>query len=318
MPGVTNAHVTFIFESADESAHEVSAATLGAALLGISSLCEAANRVLNENKTRAQVAVVANPKEGSLEVELGLTIVSHLEGVKALFSMSDVKDALEILRLLGFSTLGAGALAVLKKLKGEKPKKIEAKGESEAVVYTKTETITVPKDVIPLLNDLAVRAAIERIATAAADKEVTRLVVVSDSKPAEVITRDDLPALRAPTKEELIAAAKPVVPKTVRRAAIRPVKIWLEDNQQRKWQFSDGAATFNAEVHDPDFLDRVERGRRFGNRDLLDVELEVESLQLPGGEIHTNYSVLKVHRIIEGSESPTLFETPPGPTTVGE
>ena len=107
-------------------------------------------------------------------------------------------------------------------------------------------------------------------------------------------------------RREQEPAGEPIVPPVEVTAALQPVKVWFEKGN--KWQFSDGERTFNADVQDEEFLDQVISGQqRFGHGDVLVTQLRYETVQTPVG-LQTNYTVLKVHQVIQAPRQPSLFE----------
>ena len=57
-----------------------------------------------------------------------------------------------------------------------------------------------------------------------------------------------------------------------------------------KWKLYDGQSSFYAEITDKNFLDKVDKGERFGKGDLLIVDMNIIQTRTPQG--------LKVEKII--------------------
>ena len=103
---------------------------LAPALLCVGKLIEHSNQVLNGDRATVAVHVKTGTQPGSFPVDLKL-VFGLAEQVSAVFGGSDVKDAQEMLALLGFLGPTADGLSIISSLlaffkitKGRKPRVI--------------------------------------------------------------------------------------------------------------------------------------------------------------------------------------------------
>ncbi len=306
MEDVTKAKFTVALEPEESAGHAVDAGALGGALLAANALVLAANRALNEDRYRAAVMIRANPSTGSVEVDLEV-LVALWDQAKSLFGSANYITAKEILELLGLS-IGGGLLGLLKRIRGRRIEKAAAaeKEQAELVIEGEPESVFVPRKVLILYENVAVRTEVERLAETVATPGVAAVSIRSEGKEVERIDRESVTAYRLPKRREQEPAGEPIVPPVEVTAALQPVKVWFEKGN--KWQFSDGARTFNADVQDEAFLDDVISGRqRFGHGDVLVVQLRYETVQTPVG-LQTNYTVVKVHQVRQAPRQLSLLE----------
>lgn len=73
-----------------------------------------------------------------------------------------------------------------------------------------------------------------------------------------------------------------------------------------KWRFSDGGASFYAEITDQDFLARVDAGEAFAKGDALYVRMHFQQVR-QGAELATVRTILKVHEHIRKGQAGSLF-----------
>ena len=308
MDSMTRAKFTVALEPEDSEAHVVDAAALGAALIASSSLVKAANRALNGDRYQAEVKIRANPSEGSVEVNLEV-VVALWEQARALLTSADYLTAREILELLGFGGVAAGGLMKLVRyVKGRKITKAEPadRGMAEVAVEGESAELVIERKVLVLYQDVTVRASLERLAATAATPGVQAVSIRSSGKELDRIERREVPVYCVPRRTEPEPQGQPIVPVSTMTVALQPVKVWFEKGN--KWQFSDGERTFNADVQDETFIDQVISGKqRFGHGDVLLTQLRYETVQTPAG-LQTNYTVVKVERVIQSPRQPSLFE----------
>ena len=305
MPEVSRASFTVALEP-QGGGHEVDAAVLGEELLAVASLVSAANRALHGERVRASVQVIAKPKEGSLEVELSVALVTLWDHVKTLFGGDDYKSAIEVLKLLGVYGLpgGGGLFWYLKKLQGRKAEKVEPQpsqiAEGSVVVQVSGENIVVNKLVVQLSEDRGVREASNRVVRPVAAPGMEALEFRGErGEPVERISREDAGAISS-FAEPAEAVPEIVVEPSTHREVLRPLKVWLE--RGNKWQLTNGSVRFNAEIRDENFLRQVESCEHsFNHNTEIEVDLTSETVRTADGELQANYWVDKVHDVRQRS-----------------
>lgn len=73
---------------------------------------------------------------------------------------------------------------------------------------------------------------------------------------------------------------------------VQPLDAHFEPN--KKWHVTDGTATYSVDVHDLDFINKVEKGLRIGKLDRLKVTMHTVCVQEPSGKLKTTYSITRV------------------------
>lgn len=308
--GMPEAKFTAVFEPEGEDQHEVDAAALGEALLALSSILTTANRRLNGEKAEIRIRVEANPKEGSILIDL---VVNQglLDHVKSLLHAGGFHSAKEILEFVGFKGLPAGGLVwLLKKLQGKKPEKIEpGKVAGTSNVTIENMTVVINNNVLQLMDDPAVRSSTEKLAATLGNPGLKAIAFRSDGREAQRIERRDVEALRRPQVEEPAAATTEPVLSQSTTMEVEPMKIWLDrGDRENKWQFSDGGRLFNAEIMDHEFLERMRAGGvSFRVGTTMRVEMAYETRRTPTG-LQTEYRVVKVLEVTDPPLRPQLFD----------
>lgn len=311
--GMAEARFTAVFEPEDEGTHEIDAAALGEALIALSSLLTTANRSLNGDRAEVQIRVEANPKQGSILIDL---VVNQglLDQVKSLLVTGGFHSAKEVLEFLGISggTAGAGLIAFLK---WKKNRAIEKKAPGPAPGTTSVtiadSTVVVNNFVIQLADDAAVRAATERLADTLGNPGVKALAFRDRGVEVERLARRDVEALqRGPAQEPEVAAVEPVLSSRA-TMVVEPMKVWLDrSDRENKWQFSDGGRLFNAEILDQHFLEEVRAGRvAFRVGTTMRVEMAYSTRRTAAG-LQTDFSVVKVLEVTDPPIQPRLFDEP--------
>lgn len=88
---------------------------------------------------------------------------------------------------------------------------------------------------------------------------------------------------------------------------VQPLDAHFEPN--KKWHVTDGNVTYSVDVHDVDFIDKVEKGLRIGKLDSLKVTMHTVCTQEPSGKLKTTYSITRVESYTPYNppEQDTLF-----------
>lgn len=264
---------------------EMDVRELAPALLAIADLLKSANRVLHGDRADVRVHVRGSFKTGSFGIDLTVA-TDMLKLARDIFSgpeVGAVLNAAGVVSLLGLC--GGGLLAVLRKLRGRKPDRIETT-DSGVTFHVEQEAIHVEQNVYLLFADPATRENLDGLLRPLDSEGIEEVAFSADGEVAEVITQDEREWFEPsdPVEEMLFET-------TLRTILAIESAVFREGN---KWRFSDGTATFHAEILDVDFLARIETGEeRFGKGDQLIVDLRRSQLQADG-KLRTDYAVVKV------------------------
>ena len=236
---------------------------LASALLAVGQLFDAANMVLNTDKTTVSVNVHATG-EGSFEVFLEV-VQGKLNQLVELFSGDQVTAALQLkeLVLVGGASAAGGLIWLVKKLRGRVPDKLERINENQFRITVDSETFEVPVALLRLYQDLPVRVALEALVREPLKKEGIETFEVRGNKGVQ----------QSVSRNESEFFARPDIPEEIlvedtRTAAFSIVSLAFKDDN--KWRLYDGNAPISALITDEAFLYKVNSNQiSFAKGDVL-------------------------------------------------
>jgi len=292
---------------------------LAPALLATADLFRDTNRYLNGGKTEVSIRVKSDFKRGSFEVFL-IFDQTTIEAAKALIFPAQIVGATALVTFLfGTDVLKKGiigaAVSVLdlwKQLRGEKPKSvIEDPSRKLSIVVTGDgNQINVDSQVAHVYSDDRVRASIASTLRPVSTPGITVLKIKRGDKSINEIRKSDLPVASDGQGATLSHSGADVLENT-REAMLRLSRANFEKG---KWGFSDGSATFSADIEDQGFRKQLDAHEiSFYKDDFLRVILKTTQTATPGSQqFHTKYVIEKVIDHIHPAQQQPLLQGEPG------
>ncbi|KKW10529.1 MAG: hypothetical protein UY50_C0032G0005 [Parcubacteria group bacterium GW2011_GWA2_49_9] len=268
--------------------HEMDVKDLAPALLAVGELLEEANSILNNNRVSLTVNIKAT-EPGSIDVVLSAfqSLSSQVVGLFNSDGTNALLNVVDILKLLGIGGGTTGLIALIKWIKNRPIKnitKIDTKNfkiemeDGEVRMTNKTE--------IDLFSVLSIRKNMETIVHTPLKREGIEKVAFSINDKKEEINKKESEYFEAPVVSE-----EPIDEIEIEQS-LQIVNISFQPGG--KWRFSDGNATFFADILDEEFVEKVQRNMTsFAKDDVLRVKLKRKQSIL-SGSIKTDYIILKV------------------------
>lgn len=273
---------------------EMDVADLAPALLGVAQLLKAAGRALDGDDAEIGVRVKST-REGSFEVWLNI-VVNDAKIAWEFWKSPDTQAAASLLALLGVTA--PGAIGVLHKLKGRRPRRVRTDAD-RAVFEVDGDEYEVPEPVARLVLDSAVRAALEKVVADPLEKDGIDTITIGDAKTQLSIGKREAAYFRTVS----IGAEDEFVGKYIKAFTI----VSLSFKAGQKWRLNNGQSVVSVSVSDQDFLDRVDVGSEtFAKNDMLVCEV-LERSQRTASGFRSDYEIVRVIEHRHYQPPPPLF-----------
>ena len=280
---------TIVYDGPALSGHTMDVRDLGAALLAVGQLCDAANAALYGSRSKVNVHVKAT-EPGCFAILLDI-IQSSPGHILALLSGEDATAAANLKTLLigagGLSCGFKGVLWMIKTLRGKRPDKVTDLKDGTVRVSVGGTTLEVPLSLLTLYQDVAVRNATQKVVEEPLKTEgITSFKVVDDARVTLEVSEEEGEYFAKPT------IADEILLDDVRRSVFSIVSLTFKE--ENMWRLNDGTNPINVSIEDKEFLEKVDNSQiSFTKGDILICDVRVVQKQTSQG-LKTEYTVIKV------------------------
>lgn len=297
---MSHAEISLAYEGPAVESGVMDVRDLAPALLAFGNLFEAANRIVNGESASAKVQV-RTVGAGSFAIGLDVA-VEFLKSVRDFLAGPESTAAANLVGVrTGTATLGVGAIALARQLRGKNPTAIQRTQHGRVSVEIDGETIEVDEIVARVSTDVTVRAALERVVAEPLAVEGIEAVRIGAGDHVERIEKPEGFAFRPPIDRTSGAYEYRY------RAPFSIVS--LSFKQGNKWRINDGRTTLNVTVVDSDFVKRVDQSEiAFTKGDILICDVRVETRETHGG-LHAEFFIERVVDHRRPARQLTLFES---------
>lgn len=263
----------------------------------VNSLIHATN-IINDINDSLNVGLKINIKVNAFErgsFIVSIEVVAELmDKIRNLF-MGD--DAIKVATLLsGFG----GFVALYQFLKGGKPKNIE-KGEEESIIYNEKGDLLKANNIVInyYLKSENSKESLSKMFETLDDDACVETFEILNKDESPVITIDQNEFSDLSTYESSDEGDK------IEYLDAELVLEGVTFNKKNKWRFFYNGNKITAFVKDPEFLNKVDNGLRFGIRDRFEVVLEIKKRFNPKYQVFVNheYTVIRVKNHIQNGET---------------
>lgn len=300
MARVTAAQFRIEYQGVEDDYHDLDAALLSQALMGLSEMGRVAYRITNPTETHTLNVKVQALEAGSFEIALEAVVpaLEHLYGqVVGIFNRP---DAQAVATAGGIGGVLAGAYDLIRWIRG---RKYTTKRDEETTTITTEDgdSTTVPTNVYNIAgNATFIRAAGETLVPLE-DPHYDRMSI-SDAKgkKLETVYEEDRGYFKIdPDTQESDETLTIEV-------GVATVQLLVDSS--RLWGFTSGDQKFNARMSDEKFAEKVRKGEIIlGDETRLLVDRRTVVKKRSDGSAQTHHAILQVRKIINPGENPQLF-----------
>jgi len=270
--------------------HEIGVKELAPALLSIGELLEESNAILNGERATIVVNIKATrPGSVIIDLSVGQHLLSQTLGLfssQGVDAVVNAKALLEIIFGIGLAPT-AGLVGLIKWVRNRRIKSVTNIKMGKYEITTEDGDVYIATaEEFKLFGLINIRKKFEAIITRPLLSEGIDGVSFGKQTKQQEVTKEEAEYFSAPEIEQEIIDESEV------EMSLQVVSISFQD--AGKSRFSDGNATFYAEIKDNEFNQRVKLNEvSFSHDDLLRVKLDRKQSIGPGG-IKTDYQIIKV------------------------
>lgn len=277
--------------------HEMDIRDLAPALIALSDVFEEAAKTLYGKKATINVKVNASFKAGSFGIDLLASSPSWIKQAVEFLSGDTVSATLNLITFLGLTKVAGkqtskGLLDLIKWIGPRKVKAIHKLPNRNVKIFIDDEEEVFEEEVVELYKNYRLREALQDVIAKPLEKEgIDSFAATTDNgKTFITVTREE---------SEYFYVDRPVdsiLSENVAEKALQVINISFSEGN--KWRFSDGSASFLAEITDENFLHDIDTMKlNFSKGDMLLADLKVTQY-MSGDAIKTAYEVTKVKKQI--------------------
>jgi hypothetical protein len=295
---MSHADMSLVYEGPAVESGAMDVRDLAPALLAFGNLIEAANRVVNGDKAAAKVQVKT---VGAGSFAIGLDVaVEFLKAARDFLAGPESTAAANLVGVLtGTATIGLGAFALIRRLRGKSPA-LQRRGDGKVEVEIDGQKIEVDEVVARVSVDVGVRASLERIVAEPLARDGIDGVRVGAGEHVERIDKAEGYSFRPPLDTKSGAYEYRY------RAPFSIVSLSFKPGN--KWRLNDGRTTLNVTVADDEFIRRVESSEvAFSKGDILICDVRVETRETPSG-LHAEFFIERIVEHRRPTRQASLFD----------
>lgn len=277
--------------------HEMDIRDLAPALIALSDVFEEAAKTLYGKKATVTVKVNASFKAGSFGIDLLASSPSWIKQTIEFFSGDPVSATLNIITLLGLSKVAGtqatkGLLDLIKWIGPRKVKSIHKLPNRNVKIFIDDEEQVFEEDVVELYKNYKLRESLQEVIARPLEREGidSFAATLDEGKTFVTVSKHEA---------EFFYIERPVdsiLSENTTEKALQVINVSFSEGN--KWRFSDGSASFLAEITDKHFLQDVNSMKlNFSKGDMLLADLKVTQY-MSGDAIKTSYEVTKVKKQI--------------------
>lgn len=287
---------TISYDGEATKSNEIDADELATSLLGLSSVLQESNTILNGNYSKMLVKVQGEFKPGSFEVDIA-----------TFFTSDGINAAVNIVELLGF--VGGGSFSLIKLFRYTKGKKILTKNQLEGNNYEVTVNnsdapIIINGDVITLYESASVHRSFKQVVSPLNNQDMSDIIFMTNDEVCENISRDEREYFTLLDKESLDEK------EDIDYFLITQANF---DGKQTGWRLSFGESTtpntnkndFPVKILDDNFLQKVKEKKIIVSSENSIIKAKYKKTTQKLERLSVNWEILEILNIDNTPEKQT-------------